>query len=69
VRGASRWESGVSAYHGQASPCMCHPSGRAEGQSPFAEGLGVPPNFVISPKSGGSRGLKKASNTAIMNRR
>ena len=33
--------------------------GRAEGQSPFAEGLGVSPNLPIpSPKIGGSRGLK-----------
>ena len=42
-------------------------SGCAEGRSPFAEGLGVLPNLVISPKSGGSRGLKEASNRAIMN--
>jgi len=27
--------------------------GCAEGQRPFAEGLGVSPNFLISPKSGG----------------
>ena len=31
--------------------------GSAEGRSPFAEGLGVSPIFLKSPKTGGFRGL------------
>ncbi len=33
--------------------------GCAEGRSPFDGGLGVPPNFSLSRKSGGFRGLIK----------
>ena len=53
------WEAGMSAYHGQALLCLCHRSGCAEGQSPFAEGLGVPPNFLISPQEWGIEGVEE----------
>ena len=38
----------VSACHGQASLCSSYTLGGAEGQSPFAEGLGVSPNSPFS---------------------
>ena len=52
---------GVFECEGRAWPCRCRPSGRAEGRSPVAEGLGVSPNPSNPPESpfakGGLRGL------------
>jgi len=36
--------------------------GSAEGQSPFAEGIGGVPQLQKSPKIGGQRGLKRVFN-------
>jgi coproporphyrinogen III oxidase-like Fe-S oxidoreductase len=47
-------ENGTSEAFAATSPQGC-----AEGQSPFAEGLGDTPNPIISPQDWGTRGLKE----------
>jgi hypothetical protein len=44
-------------YHNQCG-VSAWPQGRAEGRSPFTEGLGVSPNFPTLPPRVGARGLK-----------
>jgi hypothetical protein len=46
--------------YGEESYGLCSVLGRgcAEGLRSFPEGLGVSPNSLFSPKSGGPRGLK-----------
>jgi oxygen-independent coproporphyrinogen-3 oxidase len=51
-------ENGTSETFAPTSP-----RGSAEGQSPFAEGLGVPPNSQIPPQDWGTRGLREGSAT------
>ena len=50
------WGLGVSAYHGQVRFARATHRGCAEGQSPFAECLGVSPTFLIFPQDWGAGG-------------
>ena len=48
--------AGMTAHRGQASPCLCQPSGRAEGRSPFA--FFPSPKTERSPQEDGGQGVE-----------